>query len=104
MILKESQPSMKELIQLMESASTIKFQSFITEEALYEELRSKDYDNLYENLEPRRKKDLDAKIDEFFDTVVYDTLIEHAIQEHQKELLLEFGSVKITPDDVKRGL
>ena len=104
MILKESQPSMKELIQLMESASTIKFQSFITEEALYEELRSKNYDKLYENLEPSLKKDLDAKIDDFFDTVVYDTLIEHAIEEHQKELLLEFGSVKITPDDVKRGL
>ena len=104
MILKESQPSMKELVQLMESASTIKFQPFITEEALYEELRSKDYDKLYENLEPSLKKDLDAKIDEFFDTVVYDTLIEHAIEEHQKELLLEFGSVKITPDDVKRGL
>ena len=104
MVLKESQPSMKELIQLMESASTIKFQSFMTEEALYKELRSKDYDKLYENLEPSLKKDLESKIDDFFDTIVYDALLEHTIEEHQKELLLEFGSVKITPDDVKRGL
>lgn len=103
MILKESQPSMKELIQLMESASKIKFQSFMTEKEFLQELHSKNYGKLYENLEPSIKHKLDKEIDDFLNIDLYDHLVEEVLREYQEDLLLE-GIKDISANDIKLGL